>query len=435
MTAVLLLAQFYPPTIGGEEQHVQSLARALESRGRTVSVATLWQPGLAACEVQDGVRIHRLRGSVQRLHWLHSTERQHAPPLPDPELVWQLRELVRRERPQIVHAHNWLVHSYLPLKRWAGAPLVLTLHDYSLVCAQKRLMRHNAPCSGPGLSKCLACTREHYGAVKGLLTAAGARTMRGVEERLVDMFLPVSKAVADGSGLPGSGLPYQVIPNWAAETWEVFDAGWQPGAAEFPEGKALPEGDYLLFVGDLAYDKGVTTLLDAYRLLRERDASALPLVLIGRRRAETPTDLPEGVIELGCLSHAAVMAAWSRCTLALIPSRWAEPFGMVALEAMACGRPIVAAASGALAEIVVDGVTGVLTPPGDAAALQQAMQALLADPVRRQALGAAGQERLEQYRAGAVVGRIERVYAQLLEESRTPQAGRAVQQEAEQGRC
>jgi type III pantothenate kinase len=108
---------------------------------------------------------------------------------------------------------------------------------------------------------------------------------------------------------------------------------------------------------------------------------------------------------------------------------------MVALEAMACGRPIVAACSGGLAEIVVDGVTGVLTPPGDAAALCEAMQTLLADPARRQAMGAAGRERLEVYRAGAVVGRIEGVYQQLLAAQRTPQTVRAVPQEPEQEQC
>jgi glycosyltransferase involved in cell wall biosynthesis len=425
-----MLAQFYPPIIGGEEQHVQSLSHELASRGYQVTVATLGRAGLPAVEVQDGVRIQRLHGSAQRLSWLHGdTERPHAPPAPDPELVWQLRDLIQRDRPHIVHAHNWLVHSFLPLKSWAGAPLVLSLHDYSLVCAQKRLMHRNHPCSGPALGKCLACTREHYGPAKGLVTTLSARAMRGVAEKLVDMFLPVSQAVAVGSGLAGSGLPYQVIPNWASETW------FASAVADDQEMAQLPAGDFLLFVGDLTYDKGVTTLLNAYRLLRVGNPAAPPLVLVGRRRAETPTELPPGVIEAGCLSHRAVMAAWGRCMAALIPSRWAEPFGMVALEAMAAGKPIIAAASGGLTDIVLDQVTGILTPPGDAAALAGAMGRLVADPPLRRAMGAAGKARLHEYRATAIVGRIEQVYHNLLEAQQMAHGARLAPPEAEQQQC
>lgn len=424
MTSVLMLAQFYPPTVGGEEQHVASLAQELVRRGHAVTVATLAQPGVPQRELQGGVHVERLTGSIQRLAWLHrDRERPHAPPLPDPELVLRMRDLVLRRRPQIVHGHNWLVHSFLPLKSWARTPLVLTLHDYSLNCAQKRLMRKNHPCSGPGLARCLACTAEHYGRIKGVVTAAGTWAMGGAEARLVDMFLPVSQAVAEGSGLLNSGLPYQVIPNWAAESWDQegivsgVDGGTGERArADLPGG--LPAGlpdEFLLFVGDMTYDKGLIALLEAYTLAGGRE-SLPPLVLIGRRRPETPKELPAGVIELGTLPHSQVMAAWRRCTAALVPSRWAEPFGMVALEAMSAGRPVIASASGGLVDIVVDGQTGILTPPGDVPALAQAMRYLVATPPVAEAMGKAGRERLSEFRAAKVVGRIEQVYERLLEQ-------------------
>src|SRR5579859_1811274 len=145
---ILMLAQFYPPTIGGEERHVRNLSVELVARGHDVSLATLWHQGLAEYEIDQGVRIYRIRASVQRLALLFREQsRQYAPPFPDPEALMALQRIVQRERPEIVHAHNWIVHSFLPLKRWSKARLVMTLHDYSLLCVQKRMTHQNAICS------------------------------------------------------------------------------------------------------------------------------------------------------------------------------------------------------------------------------------------------------------------------------------------------
>src|SRR5438874_2677135 len=147
---ILMLAQFYPPTVGGEEHHVRTLSVELAARGHEVAVATLWQEGLPTFELDRGVRVHRIRGSMQRASWLFADSgRTHAPPFPDPELLLAIRRIIKRERPDIVHAHNWLARSFLPLKGWSGAKLVMTLHDYGLVCAKQNLIYKNAPCSGP----------------------------------------------------------------------------------------------------------------------------------------------------------------------------------------------------------------------------------------------------------------------------------------------
>ena len=153
---VLMLAQFYPPIVGGEEHVVEALGIELVRRGHQVAVATIQHPGLPGREEVEGVRVHRLRSAASALRFLYSDDRLHAPPGPDPALTWQLRRVLDAERPDIVHAHNWMVHSYLPLKRSARVPLILSLHDYSLVCSMKRLMRHGTPCSGPGSSSACA---------------------------------------------------------------------------------------------------------------------------------------------------------------------------------------------------------------------------------------------------------------------------------------
>ena len=92
---ILMLAQFYPPVIGGEERHVCDLAAFLARRGHWVGVATLWQEGLPEREVNQGVKIFRIRRLMQRWRGLFSdASRTHAPPFPDPGLAAGLRRIL-----------------------------------------------------------------------------------------------------------------------------------------------------------------------------------------------------------------------------------------------------------------------------------------------------------------------------------------------------
>lgn len=402
---VLMLAQFYPPVLGGEERHVASLSEELVKRGHSVTVATLQQPGLVEEEQVGGVQIYRLPSTLQRAGFLYKDpERRHASPLPDPETTQALRRLVKQFQPDIVHAHNWIVYSYLPLKRWAGVPLVLTLHDYSLVCAIKRLMyKDREPCSGPAFSKCLACSRDHYG-ITGPPTYLANSLMGSFEKRLVDRYITVSHATARGNGmLPGSDTQYQVIPNFLPDDF------YAPGNGVHPLTERLPEDGYLLYVGDLSRDKGVHVLLEAYAMLE----GAPPLVLIGRKTETTPDHLPENVIVFNSWPHQAVLEAWERCSIAFAPSVWPEPFGIVVIEAMAASKPVIASHMGGLVDIVADGETGRLVTPGNAEELCREMERLLRNPALQKKLGLAGRQRVERFRARQVVPQIEQVYFEL----------------------
>lgn len=398
---ILMLAQFYSPVIGGEERHVQDLSMELAKRGHDVSVATLYLPKTAEYEVDSGVRIHRIKSTTQRAAWLYSQrERTHAPPIPDPEVTRTLRRIISREKPEIVHAHNWMVYSFLPLKKWSGAPLVMSLHDYSLRCPQKRLVNSGVFCSGPELMKCLQCAAGHYGKARGVVTTLPHWAMGPALRSAVDIFLPVSDATAVYNGLNEHRLPYQIIPNFLPDDIERVNEGVKDYIDQ------LPKGDYLLFVGDLSRDKGVDVLVAAYAGLK----NAPPLVLIGRKRPDTPENLPENVIAMGAWPHPAVMEAWRRSSFALVPSTWGEPFGIVAIEAMAMGRPVIASSVGGIRDIVIDGETGLLVPPHDPRALREAMQRLIDDPQLRANLGEGARRRAATYRASEVVSRIEEVY-------------------------
>jgi len=395
-----MLAQFYAPIVGGEERMVESLAVGLRERGHEVAVATLRQPGQAAQEERRGVRIHRLAGMTQRLPFLFSEGgRRFAPPAPDPETVCGLRRVLAAERPDVVHGHNWLAHAYVPLRRGRAAAFVTSLHDYSLVCANKRLVRGREPCSGPGPAKCVACAAGQYGVLTGppvaLLTRAGCHAQR----RAVDRFLPVSEEVAARCGLAEMGVPFEVVPNFLLDGPDAADP-------DDPALAGLPDGEFVLYVGDLTHDKGVATLLEAHTALADRP----PLVLIGRTVDPELSRPRPGVTVLGPVAHPTVLAAWERCTVAVVPSITPETFGLVALEAMAAGRPVVAARAGGLPEVVRDRESGLLVRPGDAAALRAALAAVLGDPLLRGRLARGALERAAAFTAQAVLPRFEEAY-------------------------
>jgi glycosyltransferase involved in cell wall biosynthesis len=402
---ILMLAQFYPPLLGGEEQHVRNLSVQLAARGHHVAVATLRYAGWPPREIDDGVHVYRLQGTTQRARWLFKqADRTHAPPFPDPEALWGLRQVIELEQPDIVHAHNWLVHSFLPLKRWSNAPLVVTLHDYSLRCVKQSLMYgEGIVCRGPAPSKCLDCAARNYGLLKGVPTLIASRLSGSIERRAVNAFLPVSRSVAALNALGETGLPFEIIPNFVPDE---LDQG-QEGCEEYLS--QLPGQDFLLFVGDLSPDKGVDVLLRAYAGLSERP----PLVLIGRRVAKTPSHFPDGVSVFHDWPHEAVVGAWFRSMFGVVPSTCPDACPTVTLEAMASGRAVVGSRIGGLIDQIADGESGYLVPPGDAAALQNALQQLIADPELRRRMGEAGRGRVREFQAASVVPRVERVYRQL----------------------
>ena len=401
---ILMLIDSYPPMIGGAQQYVRNLSVALAARGHDVAVATLGDTGLKSYEQDSGVRIYRLRGTLQRAEGIFR-DRTYAPPVPDPELVHAIREVVRRERPEVVHSHNWMERSFLPIKRWSKARLVVSVHDYSLRCANWILMRDGDLCNGPGPLKCLACAGKSYnGLAKGAAVTLGNWAMTLPERWLVDMFVPVSAAVGMGNGLMTGKHPCRVIPNFIPDN--LGDLREDP-----PEYLAqLPEDGYLLFVGSLTHQKGIDTLLDAYAGL----TGAPPLVLVGYTLPETPKTFPPNVVVLKNWPHSAVMTAWRHSLAGIVPSIWPDPCPTVAMEAMATGKPVIAAKIGGLPEIVEDGQTGILVAPGDPDALRAAIERLLEDRALAARMGSAGRERVKAFHASAVVGQIEALYREVV---------------------
>lgn len=187
--------------------------------------------------------------------------------------------------------------------------------------------------------------------------------------------------------------------------WNGYDApAQQPDAAAARRSLGAADDEVLIvMVGRVNAWKGQGLLVDAFSMLRRRHDRPMRLALVGSAFAgqeHFETALREAVDRSGAADaitlqpfRTDVEAVWAAADIAVVPSTEPEPFGRVAIEAMAFGKPVVAAAHGGLIEIVDDGVTGLLVPPRDAEALALALERLVLSPALRAQFGAAAQQR------------------------------------------
>jgi glycosyltransferase involved in cell wall biosynthesis len=181
-------------------------------------------------------------------------------------------------------------------------------------------------------------------------------------------------------------------------------------------------GPFLLFVGRLASNKGLVELVGAFASLR-RDHPDAELVIVGEdggmadavRRRAAELGVAEAVHLTGFLRDERKLAsAFTEARLFVLPSEY-EAFGLVLLEALAHGTPVVASRVGGIPEFVPDGKAGILVPPLDVDALGRAIETLWTDEPRRRALGEFGRSKVvPRYRWDAVVDQLERIYGAMV---------------------
>jgi glycosyltransferase involved in cell wall biosynthesis len=276
-----------------------------------------------------------------------------------PLMLLSMGRALRRAARQadLVHAH-WLLTA--AVARFGGRPFVVTLHG---------TIRY-------GWLSDVELARRRPWLVRGLLRPAAA-------------VICVSETIADA--VRGAGVDAIVIPNGVRIPHRV---------------QAPAEPPQVLFVGRLSPEKNIDTLVEA--------VGDLNLVVAGDGPLR---DLvPQA---LGAVPHAEVEHLLERASVVVAPSD-REGFGVAAAEAMAFGRPVVAAAGGALLELVDDGETGLLVPPRDAPALREAVQRLLGDPELRERVGRAARDRArERFGWDAVIDQTLEVYRRVAANSRS----------------
>jgi glycosyltransferase involved in cell wall biosynthesis len=403
---ILQLANLYAPVIGGLERSVATSSQELVRRGHDVTVLTLATPGAAPEETLHGVRVVRVRSVVTALPGISQDPgKPFHPTAADPLATAAIRRELRAGAYDVVHSHDWLMYSYLPLRHGRDwRPHVHTAHDFGLACVKKTFARGAGGCiDGPRLSRCLSCASGQYGRPKAVALTAALRAQR---HRGIDAIAAISPSVAralDRARLP-DGVPVSVVSSLVPD-------GLDELARNTPRPSWLPDRPYLLFVGALGPHKGVDVLFTAYRRLVETWSGREPapdLVCVGTARPDTPP-IPPGVHVRHDVPHAEVMAAWHGAAAGVVPSIM-EAMGQVAVEALLARTPVIASRTGGLADMIRDGESGLHVPPGDADALFHALSRLLGDPVLADRLRANGYRRGLEFTAARVVPQIEEIY-------------------------
>lgn len=319
-----------------------------------------------------------------------------------------LSRLLARERPDIAHFINTfplISPSAFSACHRAGVPVVLTVPNFRLTCANAYLYRDGRVCEDcvgrrvkwPAvLHRCYHDSRPQSAVVASMLTAHG---VLGTWHRGVDAVLAVSHAVR--TKLIEAGLPAEAVHvryNFVAD-----DPGPRPPAQV---------GDFVLFVGRLSPEKGLDVLIEASSRVPE-----LPLRIAGdgpeRSRLESLIAQRhlDHVELLGRQDRASVFELMRSARVLVVPSQWHEAFGHVVDEAFACGLPVIAGDLGALPELVDDSV-GRTFPARDAAALARHLRWAWTHPEELGRMGLAARARYESdFSSAPAYERLLEVYA------------------------
>lgn len=281
--------------------------------------------------------------------------------------------------PAIVHLHQFEDPDVVALLR-AHAPVVISVHGFTACTSGVHYF-------GPGEE----CTRAHGpGCVPNLLARGCAHTrnprwLPGAYRRagrgrdaLRDADLAISYSSAVDRHLAINGVERRrVIPLFTTMT-PLFGSGHE-------------QRRRVVFAGRVIAPKGIDVLIEAAQSV---DAE---FVICGdgrrlqaMRRLAARLGVGERVRFTGWLAGEQLARELAEASVLALPSVWPEPFGLVGIEALAAGRPVIASATGGIEDWLEHGVNGLLVPAGDVAALAATLNELLADPVRQAAMGAAG---------------------------------------------
>jgi glycosyltransferase involved in cell wall biosynthesis len=356
---------------GGVETVVRELAVRLRNRGQDVEVFASdlfdeahWVRRNDFAPSVDGVPVHR-----------YPVYKRLIPGLTMPLVVGLMSGLGDRQ-PDIIHAHSHRYGHVLESAaeaRKLGVPWVATAHY------------HPARRDQSGLHRALLRTQDLLFGATAYRGADAIIAITEQERKLLSEFIPRRQI--------------RVIPHGIdLAQWTIPESNTGP-----PAGMPTLPSRYLLYTGRIAQNKGLPLFLDA--LARIPASERIPVVIMGRDWGMRPElelrarrlGIENNIVWLGHIEDPVLYRAiFRRATAFAFPSEW-EAFGLVLLEAMAAGVPIVATAVGGVPEVLDGGRAGRLVPYGDVDALAAGLREILGSPERSAELVAAGRRRVQNY--------------------------------------
>ncbi|MEP7081433.1 MAG: glycosyltransferase [Chloroflexota bacterium] len=357
---------------GGEDQVVEAERQLLEAAGVSVQQvifhnADLREGRSAAADVRLAASAIWSRAAVRRV-----------------------RHAIRAQQPDVMHVHNTFAAASPSVFTAAdGLPVVHTLHNYRMVCPVATVFRDGHACTDcvgravpwPGvLHACVHGSRAQSAVAAATVTLHRAV---GTFRRHVGTYVALTafqRGLMIEGGLPADRI--RVISNFLEP---------DPGAGERPRSG-------ILYVGRLAEEKGIGVLLRASVLagVQVRVAGTGPLKSAVEQAAATGDIVHEGSLE-----PSAVIGELRTATALVLPSIWFEGYPLAVVEAYATGTPVIASRIGSLAEIVQDGVTGLLAEPHDADGLADRMRWATEHPTEMRQMGLSARRHYETHLRGA----------------------------------
>lgn len=310
--------------------------------------------------VEAEIELLRRHGHEVEFYQRHNDElHTMSLPLAAMSTIWAKRterdlvQLSNSFRPDIIHAHNTLP-LISPSLYWAATrrniPIVQTLHNFRLICPQAMLLRNGKVCEDcvgkfPWRAVSRKCYREstlQSAVVTGMLATHHAI---GTYRDKVTRYIALNEFCRDK--FVASGLApelFRVKPNFVVSKISGIESERHGG----------------IFIGRLSPEKGLHVLIEATKIA---DFSAMKI--IGKGPLESDVRQAFSDHYLGFKSPEEVQELLAQAQFLVAPSTCYETFGLAALEAFACGTPVIASGHGGLGELVTDGVTGLLFNPGD----------------------------------------------------------------------
>jgi glycosyltransferase involved in cell wall biosynthesis len=299
----------------------------------------------------------------------------------------EISSLVKDCRIDLVHVQNFFP-LLSPSVHWAanraGAAVVQSLRNYRLACVNGQFFRDGRTCED-----CLGrsplngighrCYRNSMAASSAVAAMLVTHRAIGTWQHRVDRFIAIS----------GFTRTKMIEAGLAPEKIDI-----KPNFLEIaPPAPGPGKGGYFVYVGRLSEEKGIRTLIDAWKTLPD----PIPILkIVGSGPLDefiksTAATLPQ-ITLLGGRRPEEVLEIVGRAEALIFPSEWYETFGRVAMEAYAVGTPVIGSDIGAVAEIVEEGITGLRFRAGSAADLALKICQFLIDPERKMAMRSAARE-------------------------------------------